>query len=44
MLYLFYKARMVPYAMCEKLEEELDRLVVEGILKPMANFASGEKW
>ncbi len=38
----FCKARTVPYAMREKVEEELERLVKEGILEPvqMADWAA----
>ena len=38
----FHKARAVPYAYCELVEKELDRLVQEGILEPVefADWAS----
>ena len=31
----FYKARTVPYAMCEKVEAKLNRLVAKGTLEPV---------
>ncbi|XP_062600131.1 uncharacterized protein K02A2.6-like [Saccostrea cucullata] len=33
----FLKARSVPYAMCPKIEKELDRLQNEGIIRPVAH-------
>ena len=31
----FCKARILPYSVCQKVEEELERLVSEGTLEPI---------